>query len=196
MNPTSLESGSGQPPPPSPASDVPGSPDAEQLEEGHRLIEELFNRQEPLTQSQIDRVVQFLDNSEPPSVQQSDSQERFKSKVLKLPGERYQLEPAKTNHDDASSSERPTIEHFDLEMQKDAFAFVRSDHRIEMQLEKPRPWIKIKGLKRKFYAYQLYAAFYMLVNERGARRGVIEADRMGLGKVSSCFSFCDIALSD
>ena len=47
-----------------------------------------------------------------------------------------------------------------------------------------RRGIKIDGIKRALYLYQLFAAFYMLWTERQANGGGILGDEPGLGKVS------------
>lgn len=75
-------------------------------------------------------------------------------------------------------------EHFDKAIQDQAFEFIGSDARIEVGLKRPLRWIKIASIGRTFYHFQLYAAFWLLLEERGIRRGTIHADMMGLGKVS------------
>jgi len=74
-------------------------------------------------------------------------------------------------------------EHFDTSIQDDAFEFVGSDARVELALTTPLPWIRIRGIRRTLFHFQLFGAFWLLLQERGPRRGTIQADMMGLGKV-------------
>lgn len=75
-------------------------------------------------------------------------------------------------------------EHFDEDIQRDACEFIGSDIRVEQGLTRPLRWLVVAGLERTFYHYQIYAAFWLLIEERGPRRGTVLADMMGLGKVS------------
>ncbi|KAJ4523713.1 hypothetical protein HRR83_000360 [Exophiala dermatitidis] len=85
--------------------------------------------------------------------------------------------------------ENTAVEHFDPELQRAAFQFIKSDVRIELQSKFIMPWIKIPGIQRSFYAFQVYGAFYMLSQERGVRRGLVLADLMGLGKTTTVFLY-------
>lgn len=83
----------------------------------------------------------------------------------------------------ANAARKIVAEHFDQDTQADAFRFIGSDDRIERRLSQPLRWIALAGIGRTFYHFQLYGAFWLLCQERGPRRGTIQADMMGLGKV-------------
>lgn len=92
--------------------------------------------------------------------------------------------------DSASSRTRKVLaEHMDPQIQQDAFEFIGSDVRVELQLQKPVRWIRVRGVGRVLYHFQLYAAFWLLVEERGPRRGTIQADMMGLGKTTMAYLY-------
>lgn len=50
--------------------------------------------------------------------------------------------------------------------------------------------LTMKGIKRKVYPHQLYAAFWMLWTERQGHGGGILGDEPGLGKVSQTDCLC------
>ncbi|ETI26604.1 hypothetical protein G647_10418 [Cladophialophora carrionii CBS 160.54] len=78
---------------------------------------------------------------------------------------------------------------FDPKLQEQAFRFVKSDHRIEQSLRRTHAWIRIAGVGLSFFPHQLYGAFWLLVYERGPRRGAMLADSMGLGKTTTAYLY-------
>lgn len=103
--------------------------------------------------------------------------------------------PQPSGHNDGQSSRKVQAEQFDAEVQRDALEFVGSDVRVELALEKPLRWIRVRGLGRTFYHFQIYAAFWLLIADRGVRRGTILADMMGLGKVGEVPSLTSMRAS-
>lgn len=144
---------------------------------GRRLLEALPDRESPLTDEEVEAVVSHLDGDTTQVVRQSGSEKPYVSYDLNIGALRSGF-----NH--APADKNAMAEQFDQVIQAQAFAFIKSDVRIEMRLKKTQNWIRIAGVKRPFYHHQLYAAFWLVSQERGARRGAIEADLMGLGKVS------------
>lgn len=152
--------------------------------DGHELLEQLHHLSKPLPTDQIDAIVYYLQHTKLGAEVLSTDDTPFESKDIGLGEEnvsrsRSGRRPTSQSHDESTLA----AEHFDQTMQSAAFEFVLSDHRIELKLDQARPWIRIGGIGRGFYHYQLYAAFWLLVNERGVRRGALLADSMGLGKV-------------
>lgn len=129
-----------------------------------------------LTESEIDIVVQALDVEDSEGVHCEGTTEEYISTEFEI-GEERVLPCVRGLGDHAA------LEQFDLDFQQLAFQFVKSDHRIEQRLHHSRAWISILGVDLLFFPHQLYAAMWLLVHERGPRRGAILADKMGLGKV-------------
>lgn len=117
----------------------------------------------------------------------------FRSKDLNIGVRNYRQPLSNTAY---AAARTTPAEHFDLETQREAFEFVQSDVEVEKALDGPHAWIELLGVRgRKFYHYQIYGAFWLLKEERGFRRGAIEADLMGLGKTTITwlyvlFNFC------
>jgi hypothetical protein len=130
-----------------------------------------------LTEEEIDVIVRFLDGENAAVVNHKGTKTPYISTDLELGTLRNLSSPQ-------GPGDHAALEHFDLEFQEQAFRFVKSDHRIEQGLRHNRAWIPIQGVTRRLYHHQLYAAFWLLVHERGPRRGAFLADSMGLGKVS------------
>ena len=151
---------------------------------GEALLANLHRDLTPLTDEEVSAIVRHLDRDDPRIVYCEGSYQPYMSKNLNLG-----VKKERTAQFQATLAGRPfpnaAAEHFDLRIQRLAFEFVKSDVRIEIMLKHPRNWIRISGIDRAFFHYQLYAAFWLLLQERGDRRGTIEADLMGLGKVST-----------
>lgn len=159
---------------------------------GEKLLANLHKMTRPLSDAEATAIASYLDFHEPSKVYRSGTEDLYRSKDLGLGVKKdrelqFLTAPSATrgsdDEDDGQGHHAPA-EHFDLEIQKTAFEFVKSDARIEIRLQYPRPWIRLQGIRRTFYHFQLYGAFWMIKEERGHRRGMIEADLMGLGKVS------------
>lgn len=141
----------------------------------------------PLTEDQIDQVVANIERD--PHYGRplhSDQDAAWSSKDLKI-GVQQDRHFDPVTHKDTDQNSRPErkiiAEHFDVGIQEDAFRFLGSDARIEKRLLEPLRWISLPGITRTFYHFQVYGAFWLLCQERGVRRGSIQADMMGLGKV-------------
>ncbi|KIW62943.1 hypothetical protein, variant [Phialophora macrospora] len=136
----------------------------------------------PLCDHEIDLVVRYLDELGAGRVCDKDTGRPYVSQELNIGEKRVLPTPV-------GVGEHAALEHFDLGLQEEAFRFVRSDHRVEQRLRHALPWIEIKGVKRRFFHHQLYGAFYLLVSERGPRRGALLADSMGLGKTTTAYLY-------
>ncbi|OAP60180.1 hypothetical protein AYL99_05182 [Fonsecaea erecta] len=148
---------------------------------GRHLLSNLRELPKPLTTLQVDQIAQYLDEAADSG---PSSSVNFKSKDLMI-GQRRQV-PAQPSLDESAWDPREgsSLERFDLEIQQAAFEFVRSDVRIETRIKRPQAWIQVAGVQRRLHHYQLYAAFVAIKDGTGHRRGLIEADRMGLGKTT------------
>ena len=167
-----------------------GATSASDPNSGEGLLKRLSSLPKPLTDDQVAHITRHLDSFATTESCRTPDGRTFISKDLRIGTRRTLNEEESTSQNSADSSTRmPPTERFDLQTQRDAFEFVRSDARIEIELKHSRAWIQIGGMHRKVFHYQLYAAFLMLKEERGPRRGIVEGDRMGLGKVSICQSW-------
>jgi hypothetical protein len=155
---------------------------------GGQLLADLHKYVQPLQDAKIAAIVTYLELHGPHRTPRSQTDGDYHLKTLDIGEERNALHERLREEFARSREEGDTgaaAEHFDLDTQRDAFDFIKSDVRIEIKLQRPQPWIRLLGIQdRTFYHYQLYGAFWMLREERGARRGVFLADMMGLGKVS------------
>jgi hypothetical protein len=157
---------------------------------GEELLARSNKTQPPLTDLETTAISSYLDRLEPSKVCLFGTDKVYQSKdigigVKKDRAAQFQkaLSLSASRHND-NKHVNLAAEHFDLQTQKEAFQFIKSDARIETNLKYPRAWIRLRGIQRTFYHYQLYGAFWLLKEERGHRRGAILADLMGLGKVS------------
>lgn len=151
---------------------------APQTNPGQDLCQNLSRLPKPLDDQQVQAIKSYLQSGTQKDTYDTD----YKSVDLGI-GEKQSVTATVTGHGNNTGDQ---LEQFNTETQRHAFEFVKSDVQIELELDQPRKWIYIKGIeKRKFLHYQLYAAFWILLRERGVCRGLIEADRMGLGKVRS-----------
>jgi len=156
---------------------------------GEELLSRLDKSVPRLTDDEVAAIISYLDRVKPCQIYQTTSNQLYRSQDLRLGVKRDCVEQLL----DAISAIIPGLgrstnaaaEHFDLETQEAAFSFIKSDVRIETSLRYPHAWIQLQGVRRTFYHHQLYAAFWLLKEERGYRRGAILADLMGLGKVRS-----------
>jgi len=164
---------------------------ADDVANGGQILSELANRAQPLSDEEVGVVVAYL-NTAWRSRSQNGLHEAYRSRDLNL-GHKVELPQKAAQRLEEmkflESGFHTACEQFDPHIQQAAFDFVKSDVRIELGLICAQPWIRIKGIKRTFYPFQLYGAFYLLHMERGPRRGMLEADSMGLGKVS-CLDYC------
>ncbi|KAI1624961.1 P-loop containing nucleoside triphosphate hydrolase protein [Exophiala viscosa] len=154
---------------------------------GSRLLNELPSSLLPLSELQIDQIVQYLESTDGGTTCCDDSNNVFVSKDLKIgqPRPWLQAERGETHKADTKLS----TEQFVKDIQRAAFQFVKYDVRIEERIRVPRNYIKIAGVRRQFYPFQLYGAFWMLLKIRGHCRGALLADYMGLGKTTTTFLF-------
>ena len=170
--------------------------------EAQRLLGVAFSGTRILLPDELSTIAAFLDSQWPQQVCYVGTDRPYVSKdlgigsVVKLKptinvvnplvGDVGSTNPVAINLGESLPVDTNTCaEQFDAATQQEAFEFIKCDSRIELLLRHPRPWIKVQGVRRTFYHFQLYAAFWMLREERGFRRGAIEADLMGLGKVGS-----------
>ena len=150
------------------------------FQEGKKLLQEHRLGLGPLSDQDCDLIAAHLDQLNPGGVLLDNFGKPYKSVDLNI-GERK--DSVELGHH-AQTESHSSLEHFDSLRQRQFFDFVKSDARIEYKCKRSHAWIKIPGVERQFYAFQLYAAVLMVVEERGPRRGIIETDQMGLGKVS------------
>lgn len=148
---------------------------------GKNLLDTLSQRRTPLTNQEVDAIVHYIEHDTTQTVQQAGSNALYQSTDLHIGQSRLNGNFAQDGN--------AAVEQFDPAIQEMAFSFVKSDLRIEQRLRRTHNWIRIRGISRPFYHHQLYAAFWLLSQERGIRRGAIEADLMGLGKVSICIEY-------
>jgi len=151
---------------------------------GERLYSRLHELRKPLSLKQVRLITQYLDDNADPQVYATSRKQPYLSKDFRIG--RLRPTPAERILEDDPGMlavHMPFAERWDSDTQRNAFEFVKSDAQIEIMLKSCQAWIAIAGMSRKVYHYQLYAAFVMLITERGPCRGIIEADRMGLGKV-------------
>lgn len=148
---------------------------------GEVLLRDMPNSASLPSETDINQIVQYLDTTKISNVL-DNSGVPFVSKDLKIGGARLWLQRGPEGGSRPQDT-RLAAEHFDRETKTLAHQFVRYDARIEQRTRFPHNYIKIKGIRRQFFSFQLYAAVWMLLQVRGHRRGFILADYMGLGKV-------------
>ncbi|EXJ56615.1 hypothetical protein A1O7_06959 [Cladophialophora yegresii CBS 114405] len=141
------------------------------------VVLQIWQGRRLFSDAEIDTVARRLEAEAERAPSDADAATGFRLKDLQIGDPRP--EPLW----DAQGSNN-ALEHFDETTQELAFRFIKSDARIEQKLRRPLAWIQLDGVRRTFYAYQVYLAFLMLVEERGSRRGMIVADEQGLGKTT------------
>jgi hypothetical protein len=145
---------------------------------GLELLAIVPTLQRQLTTDEVEAVASALNQNTVDEVKCKDTDRPYLSQDLYIGSER-------NDSHETTDHQTPAMEQFDVTTQEEAFRLIKSDHRIEQQLVHSQAWIKFDGVERSFYHYQIYAAYWLIRTERiTARRGSIEADLMGLGKVS------------
>ncbi|KIW14405.1 hypothetical protein PV08_07187 [Exophiala spinifera] len=132
----------------------------------------------PLTDAEVSLIIDHLNQKEEPSqVLVKNTNRPYCSQPLHI-GEQVRL----IEEPDAVPM---AAEQFDLETQEAAFRLVKSDSRIERGIRHAQPWIRIDGITRSLYHYQLYVMYWLLREEHeSARQGALVNDLMGLGKTT------------
>ncbi|OAP60172.1 hypothetical protein AYL99_05174 [Fonsecaea erecta] len=146
------------------------------------LLSRMQRERHTLTDMEVDIIAAHLDAGEPETLQDDSTAGEYVSAEFAF-GEERSMAPV------TGVGEHAALEQFDPTLQEQAFRFVKSDHRIERRLRRSRAWVSVAGVALRFFPHQLYAAFWLLVYERGPRRGAILADSMGLGKTTTAYLY-------